>query len=321
MADFRVGIMGAGSIARKFCDAVSKTEGAVAAAVASKDLERAKAFAEENGILSYYDSYEQMLEQEKPDMVYIGTVIGSHYELVMLCLKHNTPVLCEKAMVRSADEAEEIFRLSEEKHVFVMEAMWSRFLPKTQKALEWIREGRIGDLKAALGTLGFCPPRDPENRYFSPELGGGAMYDIGVYAIEITQYLMGEPVTEVKTMMSCEEMQVDVMDQVLLRFPRGMAALHFTFSAMTGDKLLLAGTKGRIEMPLPHYGQECILYEGTEETERFCGGEENGFVYELRETMRCIREGLIESPVVPHKDTLDCVHIYEKIWQDYQDCQ
>lgn len=84
--------------------------------------------------------------------------------------------------------------------------------------MEWIREGRIGDLKMALCTLGFCPPKNPENRYLSPELGGGAMYDIGVYAIEITQYLMGEPITEVKTMMSCEEMQVDVMDQVLLRF-------------------------------------------------------------------------------------------------------
>ncbi|MDO5424758.1 MAG: Gfo/Idh/MocA family oxidoreductase [Eubacteriales bacterium] len=318
MKEFRIGIMGAGSIAVKFCNAVSQIEGAAVAAVASKSLERAQSFAKKNGVARWYDSYEAMLEQEELDLVYIATTIQAHCELMRLCLERGVPVLCEKSMARSAAEAEEVFRISEEKQIFAMEAMWARFLPKTRKAMEWIREGRIGEVKMGVCTLGSCPPRDAGNLYFNPELGGGTMYDTGVYAIELMQYLMGEPVIEVKTMMEREEMQVDVMDQVLLRFPHGMAALQFTLSAMAREVLIISGSKGRIELPNPHYGKECILYEGREETEHFIGDEENGFVYEIREAMRCVREGRIESPVIPHRDTVGCARIFDQIWGEYE---
>lgn len=178
---FRFAIMGAGNIAKKFYDAASSLENCCVAAVASKSMERAKAFADKYGIEKAYDSYEQMLIEEKPDCVYIATTCDSHYELSMLCLKYDTPVLCEKAMFLNSAEAREVFALAQEKKVFVMEAMWSRFLPAVNKAKEWLQAGRIGNPAYANIKIGFHAPEDPNNRYLSPKLGGGAAYDLTVY--------------------------------------------------------------------------------------------------------------------------------------------
>ena len=190
MKEFRFVILGAGNIAGKFCEAVSLTEHAAVAAVASKSLERAAAFAEKNGVLKAYGDYEEMLRMEKPDGAYIAVTPNDHYRLSMLCLKYGVPVLCEKAMFQNSREAKEVFAVSKEKGIFVMEALWSRFLPAVCKVGEWLDEGRIGKAKLASCTIGFRADPDPKRRYYSPELGGGASKDITVYAYEITTYLL-----------------------------------------------------------------------------------------------------------------------------------
>ena len=134
MAAFRFAILGAGSIAGKFCNAVSLTEGCCVCAVASKSMERARAFAERNGIPRHYDSYEALLTQEKPDCAYIAVTPNDHHRLTMLCIRHGVPVLCEKAMFQDSREAREAFAAAAERRVFVMEAMWSRYLPAVRRA-------------------------------------------------------------------------------------------------------------------------------------------------------------------------------------------
>ena len=144
MKNFRFAIMGAGNIANKFCDAVKRMGDCEVAAVASKSMERAQGFAEKNGIKAAYDSYEKMLAEEKPDCVYIAVTQDAHYALCMLCLDYKTPVLCEKAMFLNSAQAEEVLSRAEKEKVFVMEAMWSRFLPAIKMAKQWMDEGKIG---------------------------------------------------------------------------------------------------------------------------------------------------------------------------------
>lgn len=129
MSTFRFAIMGAGNIAHQFCDAVTLVEDCEVSAIASKDLGRAQKFAEECSVAHAYDNYEQMLIEEKPDCVYIAVTPNDHFRLTMLCLEHRVPVLCEKAMFTNSAEAKAVFEKAEKDQTFVMEAMWSRFLP------------------------------------------------------------------------------------------------------------------------------------------------------------------------------------------------
>lgn len=315
---FRFAIMGAGNIANKFYDAVNRLENCCVAAVASKSMERAKNFADKYGIAGAYDSYEQMLIEEKPDCVYIATTCDSHYELSMLCLQYNTPILCEKAMFLNSTEAQEVFALAKEKQVFVMEAMWSRFLPAVNKAKEWLQTGKIGDPVYANIKVGFRAPQDPENRYFGPKLGGGAAYDLTVYCYEIMTWMLGEP-SEVKASAVFGPTGVDVTDHVLLRFsgkngaPDAMASCESSFMTNMTEGMTILGGAGRIAVPNPHYGSEAFLYdEQGNQIEAFKDeATENGFVYEAQEVVNCIRAGKIESDIVPHALTIACAKVFD----------
>ena len=155
MSTFRFAIMGAGNIAHQFCDAVTLVEDCEVSAIASKDLGRAQKFAEECSVAHAYDNYEQMLIEEKPDCVYIAVTPNDHFRLTMLCLEHRVPVLCEKAMFTNSAEAKAVFEKAEKDQTFVMEAMWSRFLPAVNQAKKWAAEGKIGRLEALQGRIGF----------------------------------------------------------------------------------------------------------------------------------------------------------------------
>ena len=315
MNEFRFVILGAGNIAGRFCEAVSLTEHAVVAAVGSKSLERAAAFAEKNGVLKAYGDYEEMLRMEKPDGAYIAVTPNDHYRLSMLCLKYGVPVLCEKAMFQNSREAKEVFKVSKEKGIFVMEALWSRFLPAVCKAGEWLDEGRIGEAKLASCTIGFRADPDPERRYYSPELGGGASKDITVYAYEITTYLLRQKLKNLTVSAVWSGSGVDESSLVTLEFEKTLASLMTTFAADTDERLVVYGRKGHIELPYPHYASEAFLYgEKGELLEHFRDEEtKNGFTYEIAEMIRCIRDGLTESPVVPHSATLDCAELFDRI--------
>lgn len=260
MKEFRFVILGAGNIAGKFCEAVSLTEHAAVAAVASKSLERAAAFAEKNGVLKAYGDYEEMLRMEKPDGAYIAVTPNDHYRLSMLCLKYGVPVLCEKAMFQNSREAKEVFAVSKEKGIFVMEALWSRFLPAVCKVGEWLDEGRIGKAKLASCTIGFRADPDPKRRYYSPELGGGASKDITVYAYEITTYLLRQKLKNLTVSAVWSESGVDESSLVTLEFEETLASLMTTFAADTDERLVIYGSKGRMELPYPHYASEAFLY-------------------------------------------------------------
>lgn len=315
MSTCRFGIIGAGGIANHFCDAVKRVEGAQVVAVASKDADRARNFAERNGIGESYGSYAEMLENADINVVYIATTHNFHMDNIRLCLNHGKHVLCEKAMVLTAADAEEAFALAKEKGLFLMEAMWTRFLPQYVKAKQWIREGRIGAIQSGDVVIGFRSSQDPEGRILNPRLAGGAMYDIGVYAIEPISYLIGEPVEDVLGFWRPHPVTgVDERVAMILRYPSCDATLQCMVSANPKEYVMVYGSEGYIEIPFVSGGHTVRLYDGERKlVEEFHQPWENGFVFEVQEVIRCIEAGLTESAVMPGRDTIECARIYDAV--------
>lgn len=317
MGQFTFGIMGAAKIANKFCDAVKQIEGCSVIAVASKSMERAKDFCDKNKIPAAYDSYEQMLEEAKPDAVYIAVTSDAHFELTMLCLSKRVPVLCEKAMFLSSAQAQEAFDLAKREGIFVMEAMWSRFLPAVQKAKQWYAEGRVGKAACVDSAIGFVAEKNNENRYYSKALGGGAAFDLTVYAYEIPVFVIGRPVDHVQAAAVFSESGVDVTDCVIFRMGEVLGTLRTSFAATLDQQMSIYGDMGRIVLPNPHFASEAFCYDKDGNlTEHFKDEETtNGFVYEIKETIRCVQEGKTESEIVPFETTLDCARLFDRIME------
>lgn len=313
MRPFQFGIIGAGNIANRFCDAVTRVENAKVAAVASHTPNKAKAFAEKNNLERYYDSYEEMLQCDDIDAVYIATTHNFHYENLKLCIAHNKPVICEKCFVLTKAQAEEIFALAKEKGVFVMEAMWSRFLPVINKAKEWIESGRLGQIDLATFTIGFKANEDPESRMYNPKLAGGAMYDIGVYAIEIMTYLINEELQDVKSVITRHPRgNVDKVDAMILQFENCVATLNCIMTAGVQNEMNIYGTDARIYIKDPHFTSECTLIDENGVAEKFYSRLDNGFEHQIREVIRCVTEKKLESDIIPHKDTIQCAEIFDQ---------
>lgn len=315
MSTFRYAILGAAKIGTKFCQAASLVKDCQVCAVASKSLERAEEFAQKNGIAKFYGSYEELLDTEKPDCAYVAVTPNDHYRLARMCVERDIPVLCEKAMFQNSAEAESLYAAARERGVFVMEAMWSRFLPTTKKVKQWLSEDRIGIPEISQLSIGFAAPEGAGNRYFNPALGGGAAKDITVYAYEITTYVLEQEIRRVDVSAVRGDTGVDINDHISIEFEHTLADLATSFVTNMESRMALYGRKGKIIWPDPHYSGECFLYDGAGNVvEHFLDREtENGFTYELEETIRCISQGLLESPVVPWKDTLECARLFDRI--------
>ena len=315
MHTFRFGILGAGNIANYFCSGVRLVEGAEVLAVASKSPDRAAAFAGKNGIPHACGSYDALLARDDIDAVYIATTHNFHMELIRLALNAGKHVLCEKAMVLTEADAREAFALAKEKGLFLMEAMWSRFLPQYQTARRWIEEGRIGAIQAAACSVGFRANQDPEGRILNPKLAGGALYDIGVYAIEPLTYLIGEPVEDVVGVWRPHPVTgVDERVTLILRFPSCDAAIQATLAANPKEYYYITGDRGFIELPFVTFGDTVRLYdENRNLVEEVVEPWENGFVSEIQEVVRCVRKGRTFSETMPPEATVECARIYDKI--------
>ncbi len=321
MEKLRFGIMGAGGIANKFAHAVRlvKAEDGfdiTVEAVSSKSLERAQAFAERNGIPSAYGDYAEMLARDDIDAVYIATTHNFHKENLIQAIEAGKHILCEKPMVLTEADAREVFDLAREKGVFLMEAMWSNFLPAIVKAKEWIRAGRIGTVKTAHGAIGFFGGNNPESRILNPALAGGALYDIGVYPIEILTYLIGEPVEDVHASVHRHPVTgVDTDAAMVLCYPEADAVIQCSVSCAPKSFLSLTGTGGIIEVN-GHEGTCAALMDaGRHVTETFESEfpEGNGFVYEIREVIRCLKTGKLTSDVMTADATIGCAKLFDRI--------
>ncbi len=305
-----IGIMGAGGIAVKFVQAASMVSDVEVCAVASKSLGRARSFAEANHIPHAFGDYQAMLSSGLINAVYVATTGNFHYENILLALNSGMHVLCEKNMVATTKEAERIFALAKEKRLFVMEAMWSCFVPSVQKAHQWIAEGRIGIVHLATYTGGINAL--PEHRIYNKALGGGALYDLGVYPIEIVGYILGKRPFLLRNHVQIGTTGVDETVSLIVDYEGCDGMLACTCHARIPSPSGFYGSKGFIQLEKTHMADHACLYDGQFNLiERFDAPFENGFQFEITHIRDCISKGLIESPIMPWQATLDSIRIYE----------
>lgn len=310
----RFGIMGAGNIAHGFARAVRIAEGAELAAVASKDLRRAADWAKQESVPKYYGSYQELLADHEIDAVYIATTGNYHYENIKQCLTAGKHVICEKAMVPTAAQAEEVFSLARQQGKFLMEGMWSRFLPKTQKVREWVKSGAIGEVKQIQATIGFHPPKDMDGRLYNPALGGGVMYDLGVYFIDLIPYFVDQKIVDLQAWVKRAETGIDESVNLNLQLERCVANGQIAFGSIMPEDAYLYGEWGYIRVPKLHWGRGALLFNQEQElVEQFEEPEEEGFVYEIEEAVRCIGQGRLESDIAGWEMTLTNSRIYERV--------
>ncbi len=311
------GIIGAGNIARKFRDAVSQTEGAEVTAVASKDVLRAKKWAEEESVPHYYGSYGTMLRDEPIDAVYIATTNNFHQENILSCLHAGKHVLCEKPLAMNSTHAKEAIRLARKKQLFLMEAMWSRFLPKSQAVRDWVLCGKIGTVKLMQATIGWVGDEVYNHRLFVPELGGGSLYDLGIYPLELLPYYTGQKIIDVQKLVHRYPTGVDESVSLNLTLEHCFANIQCSFTTKLTEDAYLYGDRGYIRIPKIHFGTDAYLYDLEDNlVDTFTGKEENGFLYEVEETVRCIQSGQCESTICPHSMTLEACELFDRCLAD-----
>ncbi|MCH7589053.1 MAG: Gfo/Idh/MocA family oxidoreductase [Chloroflexi bacterium] len=312
---FRWGIIGPGRIARKFADALTVVDGGILYAVASRELERARAFSNKYQAEKSFGSYAEMVEDPDVDGVYVATPHPFHYENSLLSLKAGKPVLCEKPLTVNAAEADQLIKAARSNKTFLMEAMWTRFLPVLQQVRQWLDDGRIGKVKLLTSTFGFRAARELEDRAFNPNLGGGVLLDLGVYNISISQWVLGQDALSFATQGILGETKVDELTAVNLLYENG-AVSQFTCNMVsdTTNDMYVYGTEGHIYIH-PQFWRPtaATLVSGGQETMETRSFRKNGFEYQIEEAITCIRSGLLESPRMPHAQTLSNMQLMDEI--------
>lgn len=302
----RWGILGTGAIAHKFAFGLKFTPRAELAAVGSRTLEAAHAFADRFNVRRRHNSYEALAHDPEVDIIYVSTPHSLHKENSLLCLNAGKAVLCEKPFTINAVEAEEVINLARQKRLFLMEAMWTRFLPAVVKARQMIAAGTLGDIRMLAADLGFRADFDPQHRLFDPALGGGALLDVGVYPISLASMLFGPP-AHVTGLAHLGETGVDEQSACLLGYEQGrLAVLYCAVSTDTPSEALVIGTEGRVKLHAPLYcpAKLTLSRPGREDEVVDVPYEATGYQYEAIEVVKCLQAGKLESDVMPLDETL-----------------
>jgi predicted dehydrogenase len=310
----RWAILGTGKIARAFAAALKDTLGAELAAVASRSIAGAQAFADEFGAAHAYGSYQLLADAPGIDIVYIATPHPMHAENATMLLHGGKAVLCEKPFTMNRREAEQVVALAREKRLFLMEAMWTRFMPALAEVRRIVASGEIGTPRQLFADFGFAATGDPAHRVNNPALGGGALLDLGIYPLSIAAALLG-PVKSVAAQAEMGPTGVDVQTGFsMLHEGGGMSLCSCSFMARTPAELTLAGELGYVRMNTQFHRATSITVtsgEGTRTIETPYLG--NGYVHEALEAGRCLRAGLIESPGMTHDETLALMGVLDTI--------
>jgi predicted dehydrogenase len=311
----RWGILGTGGIAATFTEDLLRMPDQQVAAVGSRTPESAGAFAERYGIPRAYGSYAELAADDSIDVIYVATPHSGHHAAALLCLRAGRAVLCEKAFTVTAAEAEELVATAREKSRFLMEAMWTRFSPGIVRLRELVAEGVIGEVRSVTADFSFPFPYDPAHRLFDPDLGGGALLDLGVYPVSFAWMLLGEP-TAVHAVAGLAPNGVDANTGILFGYDNGaVALLHCSLEAEGHVAASVLGAKGRIDVHAPFFRPPAL-------TVRPSGGEPwtysveldgHGYTYQAAEVAARLRGGELESPVMPLDETVAIMRTLDTI--------
>jgi predicted dehydrogenase len=311
----RWGILGTGWIANEFAQGLSQLADAELVAVGSRTAESAQHFGEQYRVPHRHASYEALAQDTEVDVIYVATPNPLHKEHSLLCLESGKPVLCEKPFALNAGEAEEMIQTAREKKLFLMEAMWTRFFPLMAKLRALVNEGAIGEVQMLVADLCIQFDFDPADRRYALALGGGALLDLGVYPLSFASMIMGPP-SKITAMAHLGETGVDEQAGIILGYDQGrVSTLYTSIRVDSPVEATLLGTQGQIrihpwwirpsKLTLSAAGQETTTVEMP-----FVG---NGYQFEAAEVMACLREGKLESDLMPLDETLSIVETLDAI--------
>ncbi|WP_230878519.1 Gfo/Idh/MocA family protein [Planomonospora sp. ID67723] len=315
MSTIKWGILATGGIAATFTEDLELLPDAEVAAVGSRSAEAAKAFADRYGIPRAHGSWAELAADPDVDVIYVANTQNAHYDAVKLCLEAGKAVLCEKAFTLNRAQAAELVDLARERGLFLMEAMWMRCNPAIRKLVELVEGGAIGPVNTVHADFGISVTVEPGHRLRDPGLGGGALLDLGVYPVSFAHMVLGAP-EKVQSWARLTPEGVDENTGMLLGYADGAVAMLScgitTHSPVTAS---VSGPLGRIELPHLFFRPETFtLYRTDGETETFrVPYAGNGMNHEAAEAMRCLREGLLESPLVPWQATLDVMGLMDEV--------
>lgn len=287
------GILGTGLIAHEMAAALQAVNGEIYA-VCGTSMEKAESFARECGVQKAYGSADEMLQDEGVDIVYIATPHNSHYEWMLKSLKAGKHVFCEKSVTVNSRQLEECAKLAQQKGLVICDGTTLLHMPLYKKLKQMITDGIIGDVKMIQVNFGSCKEYDVKNRFFSKELAGGALLDIGVYAASFARYFMKSRPDTVLTTANYFETGVDETSGILLKNPDGeMAVIALTMRAKQPKRGVIAGEKGFIEInDYPRAQKASITFTADGHTEVIEEGTSaSALQYEVQDMQDYVRNG------------------------------
>jgi predicted dehydrogenase len=311
----RFGVVGTGGIAAAFTNDLRLLDDAEVVAVGSRSQESADAFAAAHGVDRAHPTYEGLLTDGGVDVVYVATPHPWHHPVAMQAIASGKAVLVEKPFTMTGDEAQDIADAARRTETFAMEAMWARFNPHLVRVREVLAEGQLGEITTVIADHGQWFPERRDSRLFAPELGGGALLDLGIYPVSFASMVLGAP-TRVTARATSAFTGVDSQTSVLLEHAGGAhAVLTTTLRAVSPTRATIVGTEARLEIEGPWYAPNAFTVTPREGSPwRYDEPHQGlGLRHEAAEVVRCLRAGLVESPVLPLDETVSVMRTLDEI--------
>ncbi|MBK9709935.1 MAG: Gfo/Idh/MocA family oxidoreductase [Kouleothrix sp.] len=315
MSKIRWGILGTGRIAGVFAEGLAGLDDAELVAVGSRSAESAAAFGERYAVPRRHASYAALAHDPGVDVVYVATPHTLHRENTLLCLGSGKPVLCEKPFAINAAEAASMIAAARERGLFLMEAIWTRFLPHIVRLRELLAAGALGELRMLRADFSFRTEVDPRSRLFDPALGGGALLDVGIYPVSLASMLFGRP-ERIASMADLGTTGVDEQAALIFGYSNGrMAVLTTATRTEAPHEALLLGTEGMIRLHHAWWRPTTMTLsaDGRPDEQIDVPASGNGYGYESAEVMRCLRAGLRESDTIPLDETLAIMRTLDEV--------
>lgn len=316
-----LGIIGPGKIAQRMADTVRRMDAAVGIvpyAVASRDGSRAREFAERWGFAKAYEGYDAMIADPDVNLIYIATPHSEHYANARACLDAGKHVLCEKAFTMNADQAEALIQLARTRNVFLAEAMWTRYMPSRRMIADILQSGIIGTPMTIAANL--CYPIADKERVIRPELGGGALLDIGVYPLNFALTYFGADVERIVSACTKTLTGVDAQETITLFYRDGrMASLYVSMLVRSNRQGVISGDKGHVIVHNINNPERITVVNNdyTPVAEHCVPPQITGFEYQLMAAKEAIERGDIETPFMPHCETIRIMRIADQLRKEW----
>lgn len=307
----RWGVIGPGRIAMQFADAIKNVKNAKLCGVASRTREKSEAFAEKYNVPKIFNSYEEMARSDEIDAVYVATIHPVHLFCAEMFLKNKKHVLCEKPLCVNEGEVSSLISCARENGVFLMEALWTRFLPAVREAVRTAKSGAIGELLGADIDFSFRVSDKTKARTYKNELAGGALLDVGVYTLNLSAMLFGYD-AEISAS-SLNENGVDVYTSMCLKYKNAIANLSCAICAQKPCDAYIYGTDGYIHLPKFYTAREFSVIKGDERTTYESPYLGNGFEEEIIEATDCILSGKTESRIMSLRDSYNIIRQMDNV--------